>query len=195
MSTQPTPTTPFIVGHRVYLRLLVLEDAELLFRWINDRNTTHYLARFWPVTFKQEREWIEKAQEQYRDKSGLALMICLKETDEPIGTMGLHNIDYKNGVAKTGAMIGEDAYRNKGLGTDAKMHLLHYAFHTLGLRKITSELIAYNEASLRYGEKCGYQKCGVRKKHILKDGTHRDLILTEVFREDWEPLWKKFRQT
>lgn len=181
----------YITGQRIYLRLLSEGDLELLTKWINSEEVTRYIARFWPITLKQEQDWFE---DLYGDKQDLVFGICLKGSDELIGTMGLHRINLKDGVAFTGALIGSPEHRGKGYGTEAKMHLLRYAFHELGLRKVCSEVLNFNNASIEYGKKCGYRQCGVRRAHILKGGEHRDVILTEVFREDWEPLWEAFSQ-
>jgi RimJ/RimL family protein N-acetyltransferase len=110
----------------------------------------------------------------------------------PIGTMGIHGIDYRHGIATTGALIGEPEYWGKGYGSEAKMLLLEYAFNTLNLRKINSEVIAYNERSTQYSLKCGYKIEGRRRLEHFAKGEYWDVIQLAVFREDWQPLWEAF---
>jgi RimJ/RimL family protein N-acetyltransferase len=107
--------------------------------------------------------------------------------------MGLHHISWIHRTATTGALIGEAQYRGNGYGTEAKMLLLDYAFRTLNLRKVCSNVIAFNERSQRYNEKCGYQVEGTQRKHIFRGGVYHDLILMAVFCEDWLPLWEAWK--
>ncbi len=111
---------------------------------------------------------------------------------KPIGTMGIHAIDYRHRIATTGALIGESGYWGKGYGSEAKMLLLEYAFNTLNLRKICSEVIAFNERSTKYSLKCGYKIEGTKKLHHYAKGQYWDVIQLAVFREDWLPLWEAF---
>lgn len=187
-----TPTTPFLIGSRIYLRQFVEEDADLLFKWINDQEVTHFLSAHWPSSYEDEVEWIKKKLDSSKQDE-LVLGICLRETDELIGSMGLHHIDLRNGTAITGAVIGRKDLWCQGLGTDAKHQMLKYAFWELGLRKVCSEAMAHNGRSIGFNAKCGYREVGRRKRHQLKNGVYHDLILTEVFREEWEPLWENYQ--
>lgn len=82
-----------------------------------------------------------------------------------------------------------------GYGTDAKMTLLDYAFNTLNLHKMCSTVIAYNEASLHYSDKCGYILEGTRRKHIFKRGRYWDLIELGLFKKEWLPKWEIYQKT
>ena len=109
--------------------------------------------------------------------------------------MGIHHINWVNGTATTGAIIGEVENRGKGYGTDAKMTLLNYMFNTLNLRKICSEVIEYNTRSYNYSLGCGYREEGRKIKHIFRNGQYWDLIQLAVFKEDWLPIWAKYCET
>lgn len=185
-------TIKFLVGKRVYLRPLLKEDVPFLLRWVNDPEVYQYLNRCLPAMETEEEEWIENLNK----KKGvdIVLMICLVDEDQPIGTMGLHGINQKDGVATTGALIGEKDCWGKGYGTEAKMLLLNYAFNTLNLRKICSSVLAFNKRSKRYSEKCGYTVEGILKRQCFVNGRYVDEVLMAVFKSDFMPLWRKFRK-
>jgi len=146
-----------------------------------------------PVAEAGEAEWVERHQKG-NDKE-IVLVIVDAKTDKPIGSMGLHRINWKDRTATTGAVIGEKSYWGKGYGSEAKMLLLQYAFHSLNLRKICSLVLSFNGRSQAYSEKCGYKVEGTLKEHIFKNGQYWDEIHLAVFKEDWEPLWKRFQKT
>jgi RimJ/RimL family protein N-acetyltransferase len=112
-----------------------------------------------------------------------------------IKTIKIHNINWIDRNGTTGALIGEKEYWNRGFGTDAKMILLEYAFNTLNLRKICSDVISYNKRSLHYSLHCGYRIEGRRRKHVWRNGKFCDLIQLALFKEDWLPIWKKHQKT
>lgn len=175
-------------SNRVVLRPLQLSDAPHITRWINDPRVTQYVNAYLPTTESEEIVWINDLST--RKDSNIVVMLVVDGT--PIGTMGIHGINMRHRVATTGALIGEPEYWNKGYGSEAKMLLLEYAFNTLNLRKICSQVIAFNERSTSYSLKCGYKIEGRKKQEHFARGDYWDVIQLAVFKEDWLPIWKIF---
>lgn len=190
MSGQNQSGVVFLRGDRVILRPVSVEDVPLMLKWINNPNVRKYLSVPFPTTEGEEMEWIENLHKRKQNDVTLAIEVDGKI----IGTMGLHRIHWRNRVATTGTLIGEEDFWGKGYGTEAKMHLLNYAFNTLNLRKICSSVLAFNERSYRYGLRCGYREEGRLKQHHFHDGQYHDEILLAVFRDDWLPLWEEFQE-
>lgn len=181
----------FLKGRKVILRPLNKEtDLENCQRWINDPEIRKYLKRFLPTSKQVEAEWFDNLS---KDKDSVVLAIETLD-GKFIGTMGLHKINWKDRTTVTGALIGEKAYWGKGYGTNAKMILLDYAFNQLGLRKVCSSVLAFNKRSLQYNLHCGYKIEGIRKKQIFRNGSYWDEILFAVFKEDWLPIWEKYKK-
>ncbi len=180
----------FLEGKKINLRpVSKSSDLEIFQRWINDPGVRKFLTGFLPIDPQQEEEWFDGLSKR---KNNVTFAIVTKE-GELIGNIGLHGIDWVTGIATTGALIGDEQNRGQGYGTDAKMILLDYAFHTLNLRKICSEAIAYNGRSLAFNARCGYKEEGRRKDHFFKEGQYYDGVLTAVFRDDWLPLWEEYK--
>ncbi len=146
---------------------------------------------FLPRTEKDEEEWFNKLGS---DDKNIVFGVETKD-GSLIGCMGVHRISWRDRVCTTGAFIGEKENLCKGYGTDAKMFLLEYIFNTLNLRKVCSEVIAYNERSIQYSTKCGYKPDGIRHQHVFRKGEYWDLVQLAVFREDWLPIWKTYQET
>jgi RimJ/RimL family protein N-acetyltransferase len=183
----------FRAGRQTILRLLRKStDLEACLRWINDPEVTPFLKSFLPVTEKSEEEWFDSIG---KSQTNIVLGIETLSDHVFIGIMSLNRINFKDGVATTGAVIGEKEYWGKGYGKDAKMTLLDYAFNVLNLRKICSSAKAFNERSLRYNLRCGYHKEGCRPAQFFFNGQYWDEIFLAVFRDDWLPLWKEYQKT
>jgi RimJ/RimL family protein N-acetyltransferase len=183
----------FLRGKRLYLRPPTKEDIPCFLRWINDPEVNCYLSKFLPVTEADEIEWLDRLHKNKNEE--IVLVIVTAKNGQPIGTMGIHHINWKDRIATTGAMIGERAFWGKGYGSEAKMLLLNYAFNTLNLRKVCSLVLSFNKRSQAYSEKCGYKVEGVLKQHVFKNGRYWDLVNLAVFKRNWLPLWEKFCKT
>jgi RimJ/RimL family protein N-acetyltransferase len=187
----PQPT-PFLPGRRIGLHVLEPEDAPQMLAWFNDPEIRQFLKFTLPMSLTAEREWIEGLGK--RREHDLVFGLVTTEDKRLIGNMGLHRIDWRNRLATTGSVIGAKECWSQGYGFEAKMILLEYAFNSLGLRKIESSVYSTNPRSRRCLEKCGYREEGVRKAAILKRGEYIDVTLMAVFREEWLPLWDKFKE-
>lgn len=180
----------FLRGKKTTLRPLQESDIPLLKKWVNDPEVRQFLKRIVPATDKHEHEWLERLHKS-TDKE---VVLMIEVNGRPIGTMGIHGINWKDRTAGTGAMIGEKEFWGKGYGTDAKMALLNYAFNTLNLRKITSRVVAPNKRSLAYSLHCGYRIEGRLVKQIFAFGGYQDIIFLGLFKNQWLPYWEAYNK-
>ncbi len=183
----------FLKGRRVHLRPPQKEDIQLFLKWFNDQEVSQYLKLFFPMMETGETEWFNELHKHMNEH--ILLVIVETKSGKPIGTMGLHAINWKDRRATSGAIIGEKKFWGKGYGSEAKMLFLDYAFNTLNLRKICSGVMDFNKRSQAYNRKCGYKVEGVRKEQVFRNGRYCDEVLMAVFRKDWLQLWKKFERT
>jgi RimJ/RimL family protein N-acetyltransferase len=181
----------FLKGKNVNLRPVSKLDVPYLVRWINDPDVRYFLEAYLPQNEQDEEKWVENLS---KEKSRDIVFIIETKAGKPIGLMGIHNIKWRDRVATTGALIGEKAYWGKGLGSEAKMLLLDYAFNTLNLRKMCSGAIAFNERSIRYSLRCGYKEEGRLRAHIFRAGRYWDLVQLAIFQEDFLKPQKKVRK-
>jgi [ribosomal protein S5]-alanine N-acetyltransferase len=172
---------PVIEGSLVRLRPPRPEDAPAMIAWFEDLEVTRYLNFRNPPGIEAEREWVDKVA---RDPDSIHWVVEFQ--GKAIGETSIHMIDWKNGFATTGTLIGDRSAWGKGIGREL-MHLrTAYAFTQLPLRKLKSGYIESNEASARAQAAAGYRVVGRHRKDRWVDGEWRDVILTEVLREDWE---------
>ncbi|MEI6843327.1 MAG: GNAT family protein [bacterium] len=175
---------------RVYLSPVEKGDLPFFTKTMNNEEITRFLLGHHPTTMEDEQVWYDRVSKQR--ESDRICSIILKETHEVIGVIGIHRINWIDRTAGTGAFIGREDLLGKGLGTEAKMLWLKYAFLTLNLRMIISRAYAFNGRSIRYSEKCGYKQIAVYPDFIFRDGKYHDMVHLMVTREMWEPLWHEF---
>ena len=174
---------PVIEGARVRLEPPRLEDAPVYVRWFADMEVTRYLRHRNPPTLRRDQELLEKAAE---DASQVVWGIVLKDGGKLIGAAVLEKIDWRNGHAESGIMIGDKGEWRRGYASEVMRLRTEYAFMELGLRKIWTGVEVPNVGSRRALEKAGYRQCGLMRSHFFVDGQWLDVWLAEIFREDWE---------
>ena len=180
-------TNPFLIGERVLLRPIQDSDAEAFVGWINHPEIRSFLLFRFPMSLRDEREWIEGLSEKGLRRN-VVLAIERKNDQKHIGTVGLHGIDWIHRRAMTVSFVCPASLRGKGYGTEAKNLLLDYAFGELGMHSLFAVAFEGNEGSIRALEKQGYKRGGVfRKSHLVK-GEWVDAIYYDILLEDWRAL-------
>ncbi len=178
-------------GKKTMLCPLEIQDAATIYRGINHPDSYSFLLSTDPKGLGFEEDWIRSKQKP--DGKDITVGICTLD-GFLIGTMGLHQIDLLHRKAITGSVIFDEAHRNQGYGTDAKMILLDYAFNILGLEVVESRAIGFNDRSAAYSQKCGYQVEARLRSRFYRFGQRHDEIVLSVIRAEWLPLWNEYKK-
>ena len=171
---------PVIVGKRMRLRPPRMEDAATMITWFEDLEVSQFLFVRNPPSLESEKEWIDA-----RGKDPDSIFWVIEVDGSAVGSTGIQMIDWKNGFGLTGTVIGDKTQWGKGIGGELMQLRAEYAFMQTPLRKLKSGYIDGNEASARAQAGTGYVEAGRWRKDRFVDGEWRDLILTELLREDW----------
>ncbi len=62
---------------------------------------------------------------------------------------------------------------------------LRFAFNELNLYRVQLTVFSYNERAINLYEKLGFQREGVFREHIQRDGRRHDMILYGLLRQEW----------
>lgn len=141
----------------VYIRPLVLEDAQTSYLWRNDPQVWTF-TKFKPtqrITPKMEAAWL---QDNLNRPDQVRFAICLKELDTYIGNIQL--LDIKHDRAELHLFIGNKLYWGKGIGYQATMLILRYAFFYRKLESLYLRVHPANIPALSVYEKAGFEITG-----------------------------------
>ena len=148
----------------------------------------------YPYKKKDALGWINKTNEDWKKKKKeeYHFSIELKSEKKIIGSMDLSKVDSFNGTATTGSWINKKYWR-QGYITEAKIAVNDFAFNKLKLRKLNSDVYAFNKASNATQKKMGYKIEGLEKKQSRSLATKKihDSYLYGLFKEDWEKIRAK----
>ncbi|MBE5802362.1 MAG: GNAT family N-acetyltransferase [Clostridiales bacterium] len=177
---------PRLIGERIMLREYQAEDIGPIRGWVNDVETTRYLAtRFWPAqTMVDSQEFLSRMLQSSHNACNF--VIADKEDGRYIGQLDLFRLDWRLRLGEIGMVIGSKEDRGRGYGTEALELLQRFAFLTLGLERLELEVHMENQQALRCYEKAGFTLEGVKRHAFYNDGHFSDLGMMSVIREDWE---------
>lgn len=181
-----TPS-PVIRGRHVYLRPAERSDLATFVRWFADAEVARNLALRAPFSQAMEEGWFERTVAA-QGTSDYHFVICLRADGRPIGTIGLHGLDWENGSAEFGIAIGEKAEWNKGFGTDALNAICDFGFGELRLERIQLHVYTGNDAARRSYEKAGFRMEGTLRHARFDRGEHRDVHLMSLLRDEWQSM-------
>ncbi|WDV45732.1 UDP-4-amino-4,6-dideoxy-N-acetyl-beta-L-altrosamine N-acetyltransferase [Clostridiaceae bacterium M8S5] len=151
----------------------------LILRWRNLEHIRINMYRDTLIEEKEHREWLDKI----KNKKNILARLMLYE-NKPIGFVNFVDIDDKNNKAHWGFYIG-DKEAPRGSGTVMGLLALDLIFLEHGLRKLCSEVLGFNNTSVKYHEKLGFKKEGRLKKQIYRRNRYIDVVLMGLFKEDW----------
>jgi RimJ/RimL family protein N-acetyltransferase len=118
---------------RIYLSPARVEDADLYVSWLNDPKITNYLGTS-QVTLTSLNE--KKLLEELLSKKDPFFAIVDKEEDKLIGNTSFFNIDRLSQSSEIGIFIGDEKYRDKGIGQEVMTLMLDYGFNILNFHSI-----------------------------------------------------------
>ena len=176
-----------IKGKRVLLRTVEAGDLELCQSLFNDMDIKRMVVGWdFPVSMEAQKRWFDSLI----GKKNEVRFVIETKAGKPIGLTGLWDIDWHNRNALTAVkLILSNDTKGKGYGRDAIMTLGAYAFYDVGLNRLWSEIIDYNEASLKaYVERSGWKVEGQFRKHIFRGGAFHDLYYVACLKEDFESV-------
>lgn len=170
-----------LLGSNVKLTALHEEDLPVIARWYeNDRFTRLLDARpAIPRNASEFKSWLS------RDEKELYLAIRQRNSDLLLGYIVIDGILWNHRVGWLAMAIGEPANWNKGYGSEALCLMVDFAFRELNLRRLQLTVFSYNDRAIALYEKLGFQKEGVYREFLERDGENHDMLLYGLLRKEW----------
>ncbi|TAL61139.1 MAG: N-acetyltransferase [Bacteroidetes bacterium] len=152
-------------GKKIFLRAVTPSDADILYKWENDKSNWQVSGTKKPFTKKEIKEFIANQKDIYLDKQ-LRLMIETRDKGHgtgkilnpksqilnSVGCIDLFNFSERKQNAGVGILV-DKTFRKKGYASEALSLLIKYTFNTLNLRELFCSVSEDNKASVRLFQK------------------------------------------
>ena len=171
---------PPLVGERVTLRHPEPRDLDYLVRFANDEDLRGWLRFHRPMTRSDEASWLHGLE--HGDDT--VWVMTPPGGAEPVGSIGLHDLDRLASHAELGLGILGVENRGRGLGGEACRLALHHAFGEMRLQRVHLHVYTDNPA-VRLYERLGFRIEGTLRRHGWKRGAWRDQHVMGILCEEW----------
>lgn len=173
----------YLCNKEVFLREFKEDDIDKKVEWINNPENNQYLHYDLPLQYEKTYCW-------YINKDNTKRCDCVIEyKGEPVGLIGLLEIDQYNKKTEFYISMGETQHKRKGIATQASCMLLEYAFNVLEMSKVYLNVDEANVAACNLYEKVGFVCEGIFRKDMIHNGRYinrkRYAILKEEYNEKY----------
>lgn len=152
-------------------------DLEQVLSWRNHPDVRRYMFTQHEILLEEHTRWFARASQ---DPERHLLVFEIDAT--PLGLINIHRIA-SGGIADWGFFAAPDA--PKGTGHLLGKAALRYAFEAAGLHKLCGRVLAFNERSMRFHMKLGFQREG-NLRHQYFDGQHyQDVVCFGLLANEW----------
>ncbi|WBQ14341.1 UDP-4-amino-4,6-dideoxy-N-acetyl-beta-L-altrosamine N-acetyltransferase [Hyphomonadaceae bacterium BL14] len=160
------------------LRRIVKDDLELMRAWRNAPEISSKMYTRHEISVEEHQAWWSRTQDR-EDKA----YFMYEDAGEPLGVVGFTEIDRTNQNCFWAFYASPGAPR--GTGSRMELLALEHVFRTLYLKKLSCEVLAFNESVIRLHKKFGFQKEGVFRMHHKIDDAYVDVVRLALLSHDW----------
>ena len=176
----------FLSGDTIDLRGLRRDDMATYLGWLENPEATHFMESGWRPVSDEEIEAIYQSSTEPQDTA--VFVIQPKGAETPVGSCGLYLIHWICRRAEFRILIGDDAARGKGYGSEAARLVVDYGFGKLNLETIYLGVNEENGQAIRSYEKAGFKREGIRRKLIYRNGRYYNVLMMSILREEWQAV-------
>ena len=181
---QPITPSNLLCSSKVRLAALTPNDLPTITHWYQNAEFLRLLDALpaYPKTEAALAQWLE---ETHRSTDAFLFAIRLRDNDDVIGYIELDGILWSHGVSGVSIAIGDAKDWGKGYGYEGMQLALRFAFDELNLHRVQLTAFSYNKRAIALYEKLGFQREGVHREHLHRDGRRYDMYLYGLLRPKW----------
>ena len=165
-------------NEHIKLRAIEPEDLDLLYAWENDPSVWHVGDTLSPYSRYVLKEYIANSHLSIYEQKQLRLLIQQKSSGNGAGLIDMYDFDPHHGKAGVGILLGE-AFRGKGMASEALQLFAHYAFAFLKLHQLYAYIPSANEASMALFLRCGFTVAGRLADWISAPEGYADVFIVQ----------------
>ena len=190
MDTMGDVALPLAVGERVILREQFPADVDIYLHWFRHGEWRQWDAPWQGSIVKTPEEeakfraWFASLPEKEAPSPRKSTVIVTRD-GKPLGWVNRYRPKNDPEDWHVGIDICEDAYLNRGLGTEALRLWVDYLFENSDVHRISLGTWSFNERMMRVAEKAGFTCEGRRRELREWQGEWIDYIAYGVLRQEW----------
>ncbi|WP_064965388.1 GNAT family N-acetyltransferase [Ornithinibacillus contaminans] len=175
---------PVLYTKRLQLVEIDHRFTDAFYRILSRDEVTKYYGRDSLKSVDEAADLIDSFQVLFKEGRGFRWGIIVRESDEFIGTIGIHHYNSEQKRAEIGFELHPNHWR-KGIITEAIEKVLDYCFQELSIYRIGAITFPANTASNRLLEKVGFTREGSLRGYIYQHNQSHDAHVLSLIKPDW----------
>ena len=169
----------------VFFRAFEEEDAELIYKWMNDDELKKMSVGLNRRMCKEEAlAWVKSRMQHNPYQVWWA--ICAKDSNKMIGYVCLTDIHYINRSADfSGILIGDKDYQNGFAWIETYLFVYEYAFERLGLNRVYGTYLIDHLSTDTIGDVFYVRQEGVLRQAFYKNGIFYDAAISALLSKEY----------
>lgn len=161
---------------RLVLRKITPQDLIFIFENLETDEIMELLGHDSDEAYLKEKRKYEKGYTSY-NRTQVSFQLIDRESNEIIGMCGYHNwyMDHKR--AELGYAITNEAFKGKGIMSEACEFIIGYGFQVMNLHRIEALVGTENIPSLKLMEKFDFMREGLLREHYFVNDKFEDSII------------------
>jgi RimJ/RimL family protein N-acetyltransferase len=146
---------------------------------------------------RDPQRMVARTVAEYRRGEHLSLSVLHRARGRCIGRVGLRGLDWRWRKVESLAYWIDPGSWNRGYATEASWFLCAAAFHDLGMRRIGSQALEENRASLAVLRRLGFVEEGRERESVCLRGKCMDMVLWGLLTDElpsaraMAPVWNR----
>lgn len=169
----------------VYFRSFEEEDANLIYKWMNDDHLKSLSIGLNRRICRDEAiEWV-KARMRHNPYQ-VWWAICAVDSNKMIGYISLTDIHYVNSSANfSGIVIGDEDYNDGFAWIESYLFVYEYAFERLNINRVYGESIIDHKLSTTIGRAFFSKREGILRQAAYKNGKYYDVCIGSLLKSEY----------
>jgi len=164
----------------IKIRKFQQDDIPYKVKWINDAENNQFLHYDLPLREDKTLLWFNLIKDR-ADRADYTIT----NNDEPVGLIGLLNIDGKNRKAEYYITLGGGEFKGKGIAKRASDLLIKESYRTYKLKSIYLYTEVDNLTAQKLFERIGFIKEGLLKEDLIQKGRKVDRFIYGLLVEEY----------
>ena len=135
----------------ILLRRLEHKDIELVRVKRNKDSVRNFMFYREEITKQEQEEWFKSINNIYN------YYFIIECDHKKVGLINGKNIDYEKRTSEGGIFIWDEDYRDVQISAIASVIMAEFTFLIFGFKKTYAEILASNNAQIKYNEFMGYE--------------------------------------
>lgn len=144
-----------------------------------------------PVSYERDTKWVDDLIMK-DDPSNVYFVVTELDSDEIIGYTSVGSINFRHGTCEWGGIKLHPSVAGKGYGTQVGLKLVKFCFEELRMNRFGGECQEEHLPGLNLMLKCGFQKEGLMRKKLFKNGKANSQWLLSVTDDDYIAIKEKY---